>query len=382
MVRQLASYRDEANIVVMKQADDDATTPAKVAARGLVVVRGSRRVLDISEFDLPAGRVTALIGPNGAGKTTLLMHLALLERAKHGDVLFDGAPVRRRELALRRRMAVVFQEPLLLDRTVAANVETGLTLRGVRRDERKQRLLRWLPAFGIAHLAQRSARTLSGGEAQRTSLARAFALEPEVLLLDEPFSALDNPTRLAIIDDLARALTETHVTAMLVTHDHDEAARLGDRVAVMIGGRIRQIGAPADVFGTPADEETASFVGVETIVAAEVVARREGLITLSANGHLVEAVATGDFLRALVCLRPEDVSIAIGDEGLAGSARNHLPGRVRRIVTLGGDARVEIDCGFPVIARITRRSVEDLQIEEGARVVASFKATAVHLIAK
>jgi tungstate transport system ATP-binding protein len=279
-------------------------------------------------------------------------------------------------------MAVVFQEPLLLDRTVAANVETGLTLRGVPRAERKRRVQRWLAAFGIANLAQRSARTLSGGEAQRASLARAFALEPEVLLLDEPFSALDNPTRLAIVDDLALALSETNVTALLVTHDHDEAARLGDRVAVMIGGRIRQIGAPADVFGAPADEETAAFVGVETIVAAEVVVRGEGLLTLIAAGHLIEAVASGDFTRALVCLRPEDVSVSTGGGLSAGSVRNRMPGRVRRIVTLGGDARIEIDCGFTVIARITRRSVEDLALAEGTDVVASFKATAVHLIPK
>jgi len=354
----------------------------KLAARNLVVDRGSRRVLDIPDFALPTGGVTALIGPNGAGKTTLLMHLALLERAKHGLILFEGASARGRELELRRRMAVVFQEPLLLDRTVAANVETGLTLRGVRRSERKQRVARWLSAFGIEQLAQRSARTLSGGEAQRTSLARAFALEPEVLLLDEPFSALDNPTRLAIVDDLVQALAQTHVTALLVTHDHDEAARLGDRVAVMIGGRIRQIGPPAEVFGAPADEETAAFVGVETIVEAEVTSRAEGLMTLNARGHIIEALASGDFLRALVCLRPEDVSISTGGGVLSGSARNRLPGRIRRIVTLGGDARIETDCGFRVIARVTRRSVEDLGLTVGTDVVVSFKATAVHLIAK
>ncbi|MEX0749751.1 MAG: ABC transporter ATP-binding protein [Dehalococcoidia bacterium] len=354
----------------------------KLEAHGLIVDRAARRVLDIAEFGLPAGRVTALIGPNGAGKTTLLMHLALLERATHGNVLFEGAATRGRELALRRRMAVVFQEPLLLDRTVGANVETGMSLRGVARDERKGRVAHWLAAFGITQLAERSARTLSGGEAQRTSLARAFALEPEVLLLDEPFSALDTPTRAAIIDDLAAALAETSVTAMLVTHDHDEAARLGDRVAVMIGGRIRQIGAPASVFGAPADEATAAFVGVETIVPADVTSRSEGLVTLTAHGHVIEAIASGPFKRALVCVRPEDVSVSTGGEIVAGSARNHLPGSVRRVVMLGADARVEIDCGFPVIARVTRRSVEDLGLAEGASVVASFKATAVHLIPK
>jgi molybdopterin-binding protein len=145
---------------------------------------------------------------------------------------------------------------------------------------------------------------------------------------------------------------------------------------------MRQIGTPAEVFGSPADEQTAAFVGVETIVTASVVSRSEGLVTLDAHGHLVEAVADGTYARALVCVRPEDVSVSVGGEALSGSARNHLPGRVRRVVTLGADARIEIDCGFPVIARVTRRSVDDLGLREGTPVVASFKATAVHLIPK
>jgi len=354
----------------------------RLSARGLAVDRARRRVVDVPSFDLETGAVTALIGPNGAGKTTLLTHLALLERPRHGEVLFDGERTRGRELAYRRRMAVVFQDPLLLDRTVAANVDTGMILRGIGGSERRRRRATWLARFGIEHLAQRAARTLSGGEAQRTSLARAFALEPEVLLLDEPFSALDTPTRGAIVDDLASALAETGVTTLLVTHDHDEAARLGDRVAVMLQGRIRQTGAPADVLGAPADEDVAAFVGVETIVEGEVVARGEGLVTLRAQGHMIEAVDRGAFARALVCLRPEDVSVSTAGEQMSGSARNHLPGTVRRVVAFGADARIEIDCGFRVMARVTRRSVEDLGLAEGAQVVASFKATAVHLIPK
>jgi len=357
-------------------------TRAKLEARGVVVRRGERPIVDVESFALREGEVVALIGPNGAGKTTFILQLALLERPGAGEILFDGEPVRGRELALRRRMGVVFQEPLLLDRTVRDNVEVGLRLRGVTHDERRRRIARWLDRFGIAALAERSARTISGGEAQRTSLARAFALEPEVLLLDEPFSALDQPTREGLTADLAAALTETGMTALIVTHDHDEAARFGDRVAVMIGGRIRQVGTPAEVFGAPADEETAAFVGIETIVAASVVGRSDGLVTLRAGDHLIEAIAEGDFGEALVCVRPEDVSLSPGGEGVAGSARNKLAGRVQRIVPRGADARVELDCGFPVIARVTRRSVEDLGIAPGSDVVASFKATAVHLIPK
>ena len=365
----------------LKTRPGELTAP-KLSARGLVVRRGGRLLLDVPAFDLAPGEVVALIGPNGAGKTTLVLQLALLERPDAGEILFDGAPVRGRELALRRRMAVVFQEPLLLDRTAAANVETGLRLRGVSGDERRTRADRWLARFGVEALAQRSPRTLSGGEAQRVSLARAFALEPEILLLDEPFSALDQPTREAITGDLAAALSETGVTALVVTHDRDEAARLGHRVAVMIRGRITHTGTPSEVFGAPADEETAAFVGVETMIAATVVGRDGELVRLSAGGHEIEAVAPGDFTSALICLRPEDVSVSLGGEQIAGSARNKISGRITRVTRSGADARVEIDCGFPLIARVTRRSLDDLGIDTGSSVVATFKATAVHLIPK
>lgn len=358
------------------------TGDPKLAVRGLRAVRGGATILNIPRIDIFAGSALAVVGPNGAGKTTLLLHLALLERSAEGEVLFEGQPARGRELALRRRMAVVFQEPLLLDRPVLANVEAGLRLRGLGRAARRERAVRWLSRFGVGALAQRSSRTLSGGEAQRVSLARAFALEPEVLLLDEPFSSLDTPTRSAITDDLAGVLAETRVTTVLVTHDHDEAARLGDRVAVLIRGEIRQIGAPADVFGAPSDEEVAAFVGVATMVPARVTARTGGLVVLTAAGHAIEALDEGPFAEALVCLRPEDVSIAAAGEHAPGSARNHIPGRVTRIVRTGADARVEIDCGFRLTARVTRRSLDDLGIDEGTAVIASFKATAVHLIPK
>jgi tungstate transport system ATP-binding protein len=361
---------------------DQPLTPPKLAARGLAVRRGGRTLLDVPAFELPRGEVTALIGPNGAGKTTLVLQLALLQRPDVGAISFDGAPVRGRDLALRRRMAVVFQEPLLLDRSVASNVETGLRLRGVPSAERRARIERWLARFGVSAMAARSPRTLSGGEAQRVSLARAFALEPEVLLLDEPFSALDQPTREAITADLARALAETGVTALVVTHDRDEAARLGHRVVVMIDGRITQTGTPAEVFGAPADERTAAFVGIETIVAASVVDRGDGLMRLRAAGQEIEAIADGEFTEALVCLRPEDVILSGAGEHLPDSARNRLAGRVTRIVRSGADARVEVDCGFRLIARVTRRSLDDLGIDTGSSVVASFKATAVHLIPK
>ena len=200
-----------------------------------------------------------------------------------------------------------------------------------------------------------------------------------MLFLDEPFSALDQPTRSALIDDLAAVLGETPVTTVFVTHDHDEAARLGDRVAVLIAGRIRQIGEPFEIFGGPADPDVAAFVGIETMCEAEVTGRGGGIVTLAIGGHVIEAIDTGRFARALVCLRPEDVSLSRASES-ESSARNRIAGRVRRVTASGATARVELDVGFPLIARITRRSLEDLALAPEVPVVASFKATAVHLI--
>ncbi|MGB2694701.1 MAG: ABC transporter ATP-binding protein [Dehalococcoidia bacterium] len=354
---------------------------AKLSLRDIVVRRGDIEILRVPELDVLDGEVLALLGPNGAGKSTLLQVLALLEHPAEGVVHVDGGPVAGRELALRRRLAVVFQESLLLNRSVEANVALGLSLRGLPRSERTSRVHRWLTRFGIEELAGRSARSLSGGEAQRASLARAFVLEPEVLLLDEPFSALDQPTREALLEELASAVRETGVTTVFVTHNRDEAARLADRIAVLSEGRLRQVGPTVEVFSAPADETVAAYVGVETVAPARVLSNDDGLVTLQVGGMQVEAVANGFASgEALVCLRPEDVVLAQADAHVSDSARNHLRGVVRRITMTGSEARIELDCGFRLVASITRRSLDELGIDVGTTLVASFKATAVHLI--
>jgi tungstate transport system ATP-binding protein len=227
----------------------------------LVVRRGGRVVLELEALELRRGEILALVGPNGAGKSTLVTALALLERPAAGTITLDGTPVdwRRGLLPARRRLAIVFQEPLLFDTTVAENVASGLKLRGVPKGQRTPRVERWLSRLGIAHLAGRQARTLSGGEAQRTSLARALVLEPELLLLDEPFAALDAPTREALADDLLPLLRETATTTVLVTHDRDEALDMGDRLGVILDGRLVQVDRPARVVATPANEAVAAF---------------------------------------------------------------------------------------------------------------------------
>ena len=362
------------------------TVGVLVTVRDLIVERESRKVLEVPFLDVMRGEVLSIIGPNGAGKSTLLHVLALLRSPTSGEVWFGGHRVSRDDnlVKLRRRMAVVFQEPLLLDTSVKDNVASGLKIRGTRSRDAEERAAHWMKRFGVDGLAGRSARKLSGGEAQRVSLARAFALDPELLLLDEPFSALDAPTRFALFEDFERVLHESQITTLFVTHDRTEAMRLSDRVAVMMSGKVAQVGAPGDVFSTPVDESVAAFVGMENLIPGQVTEQREGLALVRTGNGFAEVVSDIDAGQSvLVCLRPEDVVVAPVPADLqASSARNKLRGRIVRLVPLGSQVRVIVDCGFPLVALITRRSSEELCFREGAEVLISFKASSVHLLAR
>lgn len=229
--------------------DDGRAAPA-IAAEGLRLVKGGHVILDVPSFAVRRGGVVALVGPNGAGKTSLLKVLALLERPTAGRVFLGGDTVTRANtLVLRRRMAVVFQEALLLDTTVAENVVLGLRLRGVARRPAREKGQPWMERLGIAHLADRPVRFLSGGEAQRTSLARALVLEPEVLFLDEPFSALDYPTRVGLLREMGEILKGTGITTVFVTHDPTEIPYLTRDVVVLRDGRLVRRGDVEELFG-------------------------------------------------------------------------------------------------------------------------------------
>jgi tungstate transport system ATP-binding protein len=353
-------------------------TGAKLELRDVAVNRGRRRVLDVPALEVLRGELLAVVGPNGAGKSTLVQVAALLERPANGEVLFDGEPVGRNVLSYRRRMAVVFQEPLLLDTGVENNVRAGLGLRGVPRSEQRRRAGIWLERFGIAQLARRSARTLSGGEAQRTSLARALALEPEVLILDEPFAALDAPTRSALINDLDDILGESRITTIFVTHDRSEALRLGDRVAVLMDGRVRQAGTPSDV-SRRRPTRTWPRSSAWRRSPGRVRAIADGIAVVDVSGRAIEANAIGQAGdEVLVCLRPEDIILA-PRRGPCRRARATSWPTVRRI-TPAGPTPASPGRRFPAVALITKQSLEDLGLAVGASVTASFKATAVHLI--
>ena len=228
-------------------------------------------VLQFASLAVYPGEVLAIIGPNGAGKSTLLRLMGLLQQPTEGKIYFHGDEVTQKNaLAIRRRMASVFQEPLLLNASVYDNAALGLKLRGLDWRSTEQRISPWLERLGIAYLAQRQARSLSGGEAQRTSLARALVLDPELLLLDEPFSSLDPPTREGFLIDLETILRDTGITTVFVTHDRNEALMLGDRVGVLIGGRLLQLGPATEILSRPKNQEVADFIGVGTKIAGVV----------------------------------------------------------------------------------------------------------------
>ena len=354
-----------------------------ISVKSVRVAYGGVEVLDVGGLGAERGELLAVIGPNGSGKSTLLRVMGLLERPTVGEVRWRGRPVEAGDaLNVRRRMAAVFQQPLLADMTVAENVGLGLRFRGVAGPERTTRVARWLGRFGIDGIRDRRARTLSGGEAQRVALARALVLEPDLLLLDEPFSGLDAPSRAALLPDLAAILRADRVTTILVTHDRGEAQALADRVAVLIGGRLHQVDETAAVFRAPVSEEVARFVGVETIVSGEVVAAGAGSVLIAVAGRTLEVAATaapGERVR--VGIRPEDVTLMPRHERpIQTSARNQLAGVVTRVTASTPHVHVLVDCGFPLVAAVTPRSVDELGLVPGAAVTAVIKASAPHLI--
>jgi len=359
-----------------------ATQPL-LEVSNLSVVRGGVQVLDIPSLILHENEVLSIIGPNGSGKSTLLLILASLLRPTAGEIRCRGEIIftRRSSDIYRRRLAMVFQEPLLFDTSVFENVATGLKIRGQSRSEIRNRVQKTLELFNIQRLADRSARKLSGGEAQRTSLARAFAIDPEVILLDEPFASLDPPTRLALIEDLERILKESGTAAVMTTHDQLDALRLSDRMAVMNGGRIIQVGLPTEVMQRPADEFVASFVGMENVLSGKVLSQERAILTVTLADQLLNfpgVAALGD--ETIFCIRPEHITITTADPGEATSARNIIPATIRKIVPMGAYHKLDMECGFRLVAYLTAQSLATLHLAEGKQVFASFKATSVHLI--
>jgi molybdate transport system ATP-binding protein len=338
------------------------------------------------DVGLPAESILVLFGPSGAGKTTMLRHMAGLERPDRGRILFNGevwcdmAGGAWRS-PQQRRVGVVFQQPALFPHlSVRGNIEYGL--RPAPPAARRQRSDELIGLLGIADLADRLPRALSGGEAQRVAVARALAPGPRLALLDEPFASLDLPARTRLRREVRTLLQRTGTPAVLVTHDRLEALALGDQIAVVTGGRVRQVGPIAEVFSRPADADVAASLGVEAVLPARVVNSRDGLLSVRI-GEIVIHVAERDpavvGTEVYACIRAEDVTLETQSPAHA-STRNHLAARVVAITPEGPIDRVTLDCGFALDALITRRSREELNLGPGAQITAAIKATSVHLV--
>lgn len=353
-----------------------------LALRDICVRHGGRTVLEVPRLEIEPGEVLALLGPNGAGKTTLLKVIGLLQLPDAGTVCFKGEVAgSQNALAIRRRIANVFQEPLLLNTTIYQNAALGLRLRGLSREQIDARLKVWLDRLGIAALAARGARTLSGGEAQRTSLARAFAVEPELLLLDEPFSELDPASRESLLRDFQRIVKETGTTAVFVTHDRDEAYALADRVALLQEGRTLQIGSRDDVFLRPVSAAAAEIVGVENRLAGVVLNSAGDRVEISIGGGRL--CATGCFesgAAVVACIRAE--LVLLGGISRNGEMANRLKGRVTEISPGINRHRIGLDCGgLRLVALIDRRAWASLELSAGVEREVVVEAAAVHVIA-
>jgi tungstate transport system ATP-binding protein len=353
-----------------------------LSIRNVIMRRDDRIVLDVADLVLHKGEVLTVIGPNGAGKSTLLLVLSRLLKPDEGQQYYHGRLLQGRDdLAFRRRNGLVLQSPLLLKGTVLENVITGMRFRGTPKKEAEKSAKIWLKRFAISHLEDRSSRQLSGGEAQRTSLARAFSVEPEVLFLDEPFNALDTPTRTRILADFQAIVASTGMTTVFVTHDMDEALLLGDRVAILLEGKLRQIGPAEEVFAAPADEGVAAFLGADTTLVGRVTSNANGHVLVNVNNQQIEAVADVEVGKdVIVFLKPEDVTLWANEELPPSSARNRLAGKISRVVPRGPLVHLTIDCGFPIGALITRPSFTEMELDIGRRVAVTFKASTVHLI--
>lgn len=337
-------------------------------------------------YPVEASTVLILFGPSGSGKTTILRSVAGLEWPEEGSIQF----VSRVWLDTRAGITVPPQDrhigympqdyALFPTYTVAGNIAYGLS--HLSTHDRKKRVDEMLDLFQLRGFESAKPRELSGGQQQRVALARAVAPRPLLLLLDEPLSALDAPTRLHLRDELRSLLKQLALPSIIVTHDWAEALTMGDVMAVISAGEVLQVGAPIEVFSRPQNAEVARVVGIETVVKGRVIGSADGMLRVSVNGTTLTAVepeSTGPDVFA--CIRAEDVVLERG-HATASSARNHLVGTVTAITLLGALARVTIDCGFPLVAMVTRSAVEEFGLVSGVPVVAAIKAGAVHLVSR
>ncbi len=333
--------------------------------------------------DAGPDRVVVLFGPSGSGKTTVLRCLAGLDRPDRGFIRFDEQTWFDADAGVHlppqaRHLAYVSQDYGLFPHlTVEDNVAFGLTGSAAGRRARAAELVDRLRLRG---LERRLPSQLSGGERQRVALARALARRPRLVLLDEPLAALDEPLRDGLRRELRQLLASIDVPSVIVSHDRLDALVLGDRLAVLAEGRIRQSGPVHEVFSRPADVAVAATVGVETVTPGRVVSAAGGLLIVRVGAATVAASGPERIgPDVFVCIRAENVILERAP-ARAMSARNQLAGRVLSVQPEGALVRVGLECGFALSALVSRPAFDDLRLAPGVEVTAVVKATAIHLI--
>jgi tungstate transport system ATP-binding protein len=348
---------------------------------------GKNDVLKGITLEIKKGEIFTLIGPSGSGKTTVLRILDLLDKPTSGTYLFDDTDTQAPGtdvLAFRRRMAMVFQKPAVLNTTVEENVAFGLKFRNANPSEITGKVAAALGLVGLSHLAGRRAVTLSGGEMQRVAIARAMVTDPDVLLMDEPTANLD-PVSADIIESLIQKINHDHkTTIILATHDMAQGQRLADRIGVMMDGRLVQQGTSHDIFYRPQGRQIARFVGIDSALTGTISTNTGGHACIDVHGIRIEALTSlPPQTRVELYLRPEEVTLTIphAAERERKSVRNQIPGTITKLVPHGPFIRVTVDCGFLLIALVTRLSSEDLHLAIGMPVIAEIKATAIHVLA-
>jgi molybdopterin-binding protein len=339
-------------------------------------------LLDNVSLTIRNGDYYCIMGPSGAGKTIILEAIAGLLVPDCGRILQDG----RDTIDIppeKRRIGLVYQDYSLFPHlTVEKNIAFGMRMRRLPVPEIDKQVKQLMKQFEITHLAQRAPLTLSGGEQQRVAIARALAIDPELLLLDEPLSALDPVTRDRFIGELRSLHRDRGLTIVHVTHDRRDAESLGTRMAMIIDGRLVQEDRVDAIFSSPGTERVARFVGYENILNGTVVSCEDRLCTVDIGKNRVDVVAMakkGD--RVALCIPADDITVLRCD-GRQTSARNTYDGRIIRKTVSGSLATITVDIGVEVTAVVTSKSAVELAFDIGTAVYISFKATAVHVIVK
>lgn len=333
---------------------------------------------DIS-LTIDQGDYYFILGPSGAGKTVILEAIAGLHAPDSGKILIRG-----KDATLlppeHRGISLVYQDYSLFPHmTVAENIAFGLRIRHMPKTEISRRVDGLLDRFGLTHLAARHPATMSGGEQQRVAIARAIAVEPDILLLDEPLSALDPLTKDRFVEDLRSLHREQDLTVIQVTHARGEAMRLANRIAVIIDGNLAAESDTDGIFNTPRTRELARFVGIENILDGVVKDNHDSIATVEIGDSLITAVSPFEKgTKVSVCVRAENVILSLAHPEDV-SARNVFEGKIASLVPLGPIVRITIDGEIPLVANIIRDTVGALGLVVGKRIFASFKASSTYL---